>query len=73
MTKIASPGPARIPPGIARNGFRFALRLGLLALLVAPVPGCGKRPGPVAVRPISSTATPDEIKDKEKNPLITRD
>jgi hypothetical protein len=73
MTKIASCGPGPIPPGIARNLLRFGLWVGLLALVLAPAPGCGKQPGPVAVRPIASAPTPDDIKDKEKNPLITRD
>ena len=51
----------------------LVLRLALLALVLAAVVGCSKQPGPVAVRPIAVPATPEEIKDKEKNPLINRD
>jgi hypothetical protein len=45
----------------------------VLILVLGPVPGCGKQPGPVAAKPIAQPATAVEIKDKEKNPLITRD
>jgi hypothetical protein len=73
MTNIASCGSRPIPPGNGHRVLRCALRVGLLAVVLTPAPGCGKQPGPVAVRPIASSPTPEEIKDREKNPLITRD
>ena len=51
----------------------LVLRLAVLAVVLAPVLGCSKQRGPVAVRPIAVPATPEEIKDREKNPLINRD
>jgi hypothetical protein len=68
MIDVASSGP--ISRRIARRGIR---RLVVASLALVLVPGCSSRPGPVAVRPIASPATAQELKDKEKNPLITRD
>jgi hypothetical protein len=73
MTEIASRDTGPIPPAIAGHWLRCGLRVGLLTLVLAPAPGCGGQPGPVAVRPIASPSTPEAIKEREKNPLITRD
>jgi hypothetical protein len=51
----------------------LVLRLGLIVLVLAPIAGCSKQRGPVAVKPIAVPATPEESKEREKNPLINRD
>jgi hypothetical protein len=70
MNTAASPSSGSNSPSIDPHR---RLRWGVLVLSLVPLSGCFSRSGPVAVAPDTSSATPEERKDKEKNPLILRD